>query len=220
MKLRYRTEKGRRPRRPVRYKGMPFPERQLNQGEEVVVDIRPHPWVLAGPVLLAVVLIVVAAVGAAVHVPSAAGWVLVVVLVLALGHLVVRYLRWRSTNLIITTDRLVRRSGVVARRGREIPLAHLTDISYRQSLFERIIGAGDLTLESAGRDSQEVFVAVPHPEEVQNEIYRLMTDRQTAGRQGVLSLPEQLEKLSDLHRRGVLNDAEFASTKARLLQGR
>jgi membrane protein YdbS with pleckstrin-like domain len=200
---------------------MPFPSRLLNEGEEVVVDLRPHALVLAGPVLLAVLLIAVAAVGAALQVPSAVGWVLVVLLALALVRLVVRYLRWRSTNLIVTTDRLVRRSGVLARRGREIPLDHLSDISYRQSLLERVIGAGDLILESAGRDSQEVFPALPRPAEVQNEIYRLMSQRQGSARVGwqprPLSLPEQLEKLADLHRRGVLSDAELRAGKDRLL---
>jgi membrane protein YdbS with pleckstrin-like domain len=200
---------------------MPFPERLLNEGEEVVVDLRPHPYVLAGPVLLAVILIVVTAVAAAANVPTAAGWVLLVVLALALVHLVARYLRWRSTSLIVTTDRLIRRNGIVSRRGREIPLTHLADISYRQSLFDRVIGAGDLILESAGRDSEEVFSTIPRPAEVQNEIYRLMSDRQAVRSPApLLSLPEQLEKLSDLHRRGVLSDAEFASTKARLLGGR
>jgi uncharacterized membrane protein YdbT with pleckstrin-like domain len=200
---------------------MPFPERLLNPGEEVVVDLRPHAYVLAGPVLLAVILIAAAGVASAAKVPTAVGWVLLVVLALALVHLVARYLRWRSTSLVVTNDRLIRRSGVVSRQGREIPLSHLTDISYRQSLFERVVGAGDLILESAGRDSEEVFSTIPRPAEVQNEIYRLMSDRQAVRSPApLLSLPEQLEKLSDLHRRGVLSDAEFASTKARLLGGR
>jgi membrane protein YdbS with pleckstrin-like domain len=198
---------------------MPFPDRLLNQDEEVVVDLRPHPCVLAGPVLLAVVLIVVAAIGAAVQVPDAVGWVLIVVLALALVHLLGRYARWRSTSLVVTNDRLIHRSGVISKRGREIPLSRLTDISYRQGILDRLIGAGDLRLESAGRDGEEVFASLPHPATIQNEIYRLMSARRLAGSSLPLSLPEQLEKLADLRRRGVLSDAEFESTKARLLQG-
>jgi uncharacterized membrane protein YdbT with pleckstrin-like domain len=199
---------------------MPFPARLLNEGEDVVVDVRPHAWVLAGPVLVAAVFIAAAAVGAAVAVPTAVGWVLVALLALALVHLVARYVRWRWTSLVVTTDRLIRRSGLIAKSGREIPLSHLTDISYRQTLFGRIIGCGDLILESAGRDSQEVFFSLPHPASVQNEIYRLISARPGAAASGrALSLPEQLEKLADLRVRGVLSDAEFESTKSRLLQG-
>jgi uncharacterized membrane protein YdbT with pleckstrin-like domain len=200
---------------------MPFPERLLNQGEEIVVDVRPHPCVLAGPVAWAVLFVAAAAVGTVVDLPVVADWVLVALVALALIHLLARYLRWRSTNLIVTTDRLVRRSGVMAKQGREIPLNHLSDISYHQSLLDRVIGAGDLLLESAGRDSAEVFPSIPHPAEVQNQIYRLMSAREAvAAPRPALSLPEQLEKLAELHVRGVLSDAEFETTKARLLQGR
>lgn len=199
---------------------MPFPERLLNQGEEIVVDLRPHPCVLAGPVTWAVLFVAAAAVGAALNLPAWADWVLVALLALALVHLLARYVRWRSTNLIVTTDRLIRRSGFVSKRGREIPLSHLSDISYNQSLLDRIIGAGDLILESAGRDSAEVFPRIPRPAEVQNEIYRLISAREPAPAARGLSLPEQLEKLAELHGRGVLSDAEYETTKARLLQGR
>jgi Short C-terminal domain len=47
-----------------------------------------------------------------------------------------------------------------------------------------------------------------------------MAVRQATGPPGGeagLSLPEQLEKLDELRRRGVISDAEFASTKTRLL---
>jgi hypothetical protein len=127
---------------------------------------------------------------------------------------------WRATTLVVTNDRLIRRSGVLSKNGREIPLSQLTDISYRQNIFNRIIGAGDVVLESAGRESEEVFPSLPHPAEIQNEIYGLMSARhgRTVAPTASLSLPEQLEKLADLRQRGVLSDAEFASTKARLLQ--
>jgi hypothetical protein len=108
---------------------------------------------------------------------------------------------------------------VISRQGREIPLVQLADITYHQNLFDRVIGAGDLVLESAGRESDETFPSVPHPAAVQNEIYGLIAARQggAAHPEPALSLPEQLEKLDELRRRGVLSDAEFASTKARLL---
>jgi uncharacterized membrane protein YdbT with pleckstrin-like domain len=198
---------------------MPFPRKLLNEGEQVVVDVRPHVWTLAWPVLIAVVVVAGSAVAAVVGVPTAVKWALLVALVLALGYLLVRYITWRATSLVVTNMRLIRRRGVISRTGREIPLTQLADISYHQNLFDRIIGAGDLLLESAGRDSDETFPSVPRPAAVQNEIYALMAARQAgAGHVDAgLSLPEQLDKLDDLRRRGVLSDAEFESTKARLL---
>jgi uncharacterized membrane protein YdbT with pleckstrin-like domain len=203
---------------------MPFPEKLLNDGESVVVDVRPHVWVLAWPVFLAVVVLAGSVVAAVLDAPTVVRWILVGLLVLALLYLLARYVKWRATSLVVTNFRLIRRTGVLSRSGREIPLVQLADISYHQTLFDRIIGAGDLLLESAGRESDETFPSVPRPAVVQNEIYALITAARqgTAGApvaESALSLPEQLEKLDELRRRGVLSDAEFASTKARLLGG-
>jgi membrane protein YdbS with pleckstrin-like domain len=200
---------------------MAFPGRLLNEGERVGVDTRPHPWILAGPILIAAVAVVVAAAAAALNPPTAVAWVLVGVVVLALANLLVRWLRWRATRLVVTTERIIRRSGVLSRSGREIPLAALSDLTYHQSALQRVIGAGDLLLQSAGRESTEVVRSVPRPALIQNEIYRLrsLAGSGVPGTPRGLTLPEQLEKLDELRRRGVLSDAEFQVTKSRLLSG-
>src|SRR5215217_2663496 len=94
-----------------------------------------------------------------------------------------RVLRWATTHLVLTTERLIFRSGVVAKFGREIPLERISDVTFSQSLFERLIGAGDLLLESAGEHGQSRFSNIRDPEAVQLEIYRQMeaNDRRRAG---------------------------------------
>jgi uncharacterized membrane protein YdbT with pleckstrin-like domain len=143
-------------------------------------------------------------------------------LLLSLLWLLARYVRWRTTSFVLTNHRVIHRTGVLAKSGREIPLDHINDISYYASVFARLIGAGDLRIESAGeRGGQEVFSDLPHPSRIQNEMYRQMEagkDR-VAGRvvTRVLSIPEQIEKLDELRQRGVVTEAEFAAKKAQLL---
>ena len=69
------------------------------------------------------------------------------------------------------SSRIIDRRGILRRSGREIPLTALSDIGYRQTIFDRVIGAGDVVIESAGRDGQEVFPDLRHPARIQNEIY-------------------------------------------------
>ena len=156
---------------------MPFPRRLLNEGEVVVVDLRPHWWVLAGPaVLLALSLAI--AVTASIVVPGAAhdpvliASLLVVLVVLV--RFIRRYTRWGSTTMVLTNERLVVRTGVFAKAGREIPLERISDISYHQSLFERMIGAGDLLVDSVGDGGQQVLRMVPRPVRVQQAIHKQM----------------------------------------------
>lgn len=207
---------------------MAFPKKLLNEGEEVVLDLRPHWasifWPTVVPVLLIVAAIVdVAAVGTDSNPKKVAAIVLLVLLVLAVINLVHRYLKWTNTNFVVTTDRLVYRSGVIAKQGKEIPLDRINDISFHQTIFERMIGAGDLTIESAGTAGQETFSDVRKPSVVQNTIYRMIETEQnrradrSAGRRE-LSVPEQIEKLDELRQRGVLSQAEFDAKKAQLLE--
>jgi uncharacterized membrane protein YdbT with pleckstrin-like domain len=170
---------------------------------------------------MVVALVVNAAVPGAAH-----DVVLIVALLLvlfALAGFVRRYARWATTNIVVTTDRLILRAGVLAKSGREIPLDRINDISFHQSLFERLIRAGDLVVESAGERGQETLRYVPDPEHVQRELYRQMAAVQEraggrAGGQRELSLPEQLERLDELRQRGVITQAEFDAKKADLLR--
>src|SRR5206468_1783578 len=88
---------------------------------------------------------------------------LLVLALIAVLWFVRRYLTWSTTNFVVTTDRLVYRSGVVAKKGKEIPLERVNDISFRQSVFERMIRAGDLMIESGGERGQETFNDIPKP---------------------------------------------------------
>jgi uncharacterized membrane protein YdbT with pleckstrin-like domain len=201
---------------------VPFPRRLLNDNEDVVLDLRPHWWFLVGPTVA-----LAAAVGLALVLAMTfdGSWVGVVDLVLfaaALVWFLGRYLRWTTTNFVVTTDRLIFRSGVVAKQGKEIPLERLNDIGFHQSVFERVLGAGDLLIESGGEQGQQRFTDISRPARVQNEIYRQIelaqarTADRMAGRAD-LSVPEQLEKLDELRQRGVISRAEFDAKKAQLL---
>ncbi len=201
---------------------MPFPRRLLNEGEEVVVDVRPHWVVMTGPSLA-----LAASVAAAVFVSARTAndvlllAVLVTVLVV-LAWFLYRLARWATTNLVVTSDRLIVRSGIVRKRGREIPLERIDHITVTRSILDRLLASGDLVVESAGERGEESFPECPRPTRVQNEIYVQMEaarDRELerqAGRRP-LSPFEQLEKLHELWQRGVITQAEFDVKKAKLL---
>ena len=126
-------------------------------------------------------------------------------------------MRWSSTSLVVTTSRVIEKRGVLRRRTREIPIASISDLGYRQSFFERLIGAGDLTVESAGSHSVEVFPDLPHPEDIHNEIYLQLERWRCPGLLQTASIPEQIDQLDRLRERGVISDIEFQAKKSQLL---
>jgi uncharacterized membrane protein YdbT with pleckstrin-like domain len=136
-----------------------------------------------------------------------------------------RVLRWLTTHFVLTTERLIFRSGVVAKFGREIPLERINDVTFSQSVFERLIGIGDLVIESAGEHGQSTFSDIRDPEAVQLQIYRQM-EANGRRRSGYLTaaVPERppgaltdLERLADLRDRGAVTEEEFQAKKRELL---
>jgi len=156
---------------------MGYPEKSLNPGEQVAIDVRPHWKYLAGPIFAVAVVVVGSVVALVENVPHWAELALAALLVLCLLWLAGRYTRWVTTSFVVTTERLILRKGILRHTVREILLDRLTDITYNQSLLDRMMGCGDILLESPGRDSQEVFPDLPHPVRIQNEIYRLINQR-------------------------------------------
>jgi uncharacterized membrane protein YdbT with pleckstrin-like domain len=201
---------------------MPFPRKLLNDGEDIVVDLHPHWWYFVRPSLAFAASVVLAILVG----PNVDNWIVRDILLFLMAGTALwwlfRYVKWRSTNFVVTTDRLIFRSGVLAKNGREIPLDRLNDIAFHQSLFERMIGAGDLMIESAGERGQEQFTDIPKPAQVQNVIYAEIDrskgrDAEMISGRAQLSIPEQIEKLDELRQRGVLTQAEFDAKKTQLL---
>jgi membrane protein YdbS with pleckstrin-like domain len=201
------------------------------------VDVRPHWRFLARPAVA-----VAAASGGSIAaliegVPRLAELAVAALLVVCLLWLAGRWVRWATTSFVVTTARVVVRQGALRRTGREVLLDRVTDISYSRSLLDRLTGAGDVLLQTAGRDSPEVLACVPRPLQAHDAIAGLVADRvggrgmawgpptgwpapeahQQAGAGGPSGVTEQLAQLDELRRRGVISRREFASKKAELL---
>ena len=203
---------------------MPFPKKNLNANETIALDMHPHWWFFAEPawsLLGSIVLGIVVLTKA--HGDTGKGLkVLVLVLLVATGiWLVIRYMKWLTTNFVITSNRLIFRQGVVGKSGVEIPLERVNNVNFNQSVFERILGAGDLLIESGGEDGQQRFTDIRHPAQVQNLIHAQM-EGHFQRRAGYAAAPtgdvtEQLQRLEGMLQRGTLTQEEFDIQKTRLL---
>jgi len=152
-----------------------YSELMLRENEKLVLDLHPHWWYFAKALAATVVAVGLAL---AVLVSGVGGDVLRIVMavlvVAALVWLAERYVHWVTTYFILTSDRIIFRQGIVAKRGMEIPLQRINTIFFNQRLFERLLGLGDLKIESASRTGAEVFEDIRHPDKVQHEIYGQM----------------------------------------------
>jgi uncharacterized membrane protein YdbT with pleckstrin-like domain len=178
---------------------MPFPARLLAEDEEVVLDLHPHWKQLVVPSALVPILVglgtYVAFILPSGSARSALRWAIAaIVLLVLLRFSLWPYLKWQTTRYVLTNRRVVIRTGVFGRQGRDIPLTRVNDVSFHHTFFERLLRCGTLTIESAGEHGQVVLPEVPNVEMVQREVYRRVEDevrrqggiwRQPEGDEGV-----------------------------------
>lgn len=210
---------------------MPYPRHLINEGEVVALDLHPHWWyfskhILTGiPLFIALIGVIALQGSDSDLLKDVVGWGWGIVAVIWALWLALKYLQWQFTNFVVTDSRVIFRHGVVAKHGVEIPLERINNINFHQRLWERVIGAGDLDIQSAGEEGQSHFDDVRHPDGVQQEIYRQMevnAKRQAswAAPQGAreATIPEQIEQLAVLRDKGHISPEEFESKKAALLE--
>ncbi|MDA3031196.1 MAG: PH domain-containing protein [Actinomycetota bacterium] len=202
---------------------MPYPKKLLNDYETVAVDLHPHWWYFAQPVaalvgsiILGIIALVSDVSGTFVDILK---WLMIVLIIISAIWVVVRYLKWMTTNFVITSDRLIFRAGVLAKMGVEIPLERVNTVHFSQSIFERMTGSGDLLIESGGEDGQQLFSDIRHPDRVQNLIHSQMEENEKRRFTGnsATDVASQLEKLEGMLDRGTLTPEEFRSQKDKLL---
>lgn len=205
---------------------MPFSPKLLNEDEEIALDLHPHWEFFVKP---AAALVAAVAFGVFVltreNMPGLLDAVAGVLVLAALVWFGVTYLRWITTNFVVTTDRLIYRHGVLSKHGIEIPLERVNTVFFSQTILERMLGSGDLVIESAGEMGRQNFSNVRKPSAVQNEIYRQMESNENRKFDRIGRVPQpvagsvadQIKDLDDLRRQGLISDAEFDAKKADLL---
>jgi uncharacterized membrane protein YdbT with pleckstrin-like domain len=72
---------------------------------------------------------------------------------------------------VLTSQRVIFQTGVIARKRVEISLHKINLINFHQSVFERLINAGDIVIESGAEDGMETFSDVRDPQSVQAYIH-------------------------------------------------
>jgi uncharacterized membrane protein YdbT with pleckstrin-like domain len=208
---------------------MAFPRKLLIPGEQLVLELRPHPVALG--------LAALGTIGALVL----AGWLSIkvfddgvmqsIVWIALIVFLVLYPIRklvwWLTSDFVVTSSRVIHREGFIAKRSMEIPLDKINDVRFEQGIFERMVGAGTLVIQSASESGRNEFKFIRHPEEVQRTIYHESEADQTRTVQratpapsataGAPSTTTELERLADLRARGVLTEEEFQAQKARIL---
>jgi uncharacterized membrane protein YdbT with pleckstrin-like domain len=204
---------------------MGYPKRLLTSGEEIVREFRPH-WRMRFVPFGWTALLIAAVVLTWIYPPDQKWFDWGVTAIAGVAWLILSgypLVSWWFTLYVLTNERLIARSGILSRHGLEIPLEQINDLSFHQSIIERILHCGDLLVESAGTEGQESFSNVPDPEQFHSLVYRVREDRSKAlsGVRPELSQGDdtvsRLERLARLQSDGMISREEYEAEKRKIL---
>ena len=153
--------------------------RLLGEGEYVVVATRTHVKALLKPALLLIVICLFGgfAAGMVPQEPPLLVWLIWALGAFAIGRWVVwPFLDWLGASYTVTNHRVVTREGVFTRRGHDIPLRRINDVSYEHGLVDRLLGCGTLVIAAASERGEVVLPDVPSVEQLHLRLTELLMD--------------------------------------------
>lgn len=147
----------------------------LNPGEKVIIDTRTHIKALLWPLVCLVVLLAVGTYSEVSLDNRTVKWVIWAVLAVGIIWFVLKpVVIWATATYTFTDRRLITRSGVIVRRGHDMPLARISDIAYEFGPIDRLLGCGTLVISDASTHGQIELHDIPQVEEVQRQVNELL----------------------------------------------
>ena len=157
---------------------MPISPKLLNEGETVVLDTRTHIKALLFPLFWLVVILAIGVTGT-VTVSALGGgigglimWGIALLVILWL--VVLPFLSWLTSNYTITDRRLITRTGLLTRRGHDIPLVRINDVAYEHGLIDRMLGCGTLIISDASTHGSVILHDIPDVEDTHRKLVELL----------------------------------------------
>lgn len=202
-------------------------EDQLQPGEEIiyrahVTRISLIPWVAA--------LVVIVTAGAlawqftagevATGISITVGVLAVFLLLLILWKLVVL----RSFEHVLTNRRMIQQVGVFNKRSMDAPLDKVHNVEHWQTVWGRILGYGDVEIDTASEHGATRFRDIAKPLEFKSaivgaaEAYRSHRFAPVSTAQAGPSGAERLRQLKGLLDDGLISQAEFEAKRKKLLE--
>jgi len=209
---------------------MKYAEKQLAPGEQILYRARYH-WIFYGRAILPLLLSIAASAAALAFEAKGAGrtpstvamYAAAALLLLSLVLFAIRAIRARTDEFVVTDRRILHKVGVFAHETRQCPLERIQDVTVDQSFWGRLLGYGDLAIETASERGQILFPTIEHPEGLRTAIWTHVgtggVSVPSPGAAAPSSSPqtgtpaERLARLNDLKNRGLITPEEYEAKR-------
>jgi uncharacterized membrane protein YdbT with pleckstrin-like domain len=153
---------------------MAYPQRLLSEGETIHYELKPHWRALLLPAVTAIVIVFLGTWLYFAWDQTIWRWIILGAgVVFGIWRVLLPFLRWLSTQYVFTDRRIIVRSGILTKRGRDMPLSKINNVTFSVPFLGRFLNYGELQVVSAGTEGDLLIDDVPNVEEIQRDIYHL-----------------------------------------------
>jgi len=164
---------------------MGYPAKLLAQDETIKYEMHPHWRALIGPIIVLLINVFVGSLLVVIAPWSWLQWAIAAVMVFFLfWPTLFMFLRWITTQYVFTDRRVIVRQGILIKRGRDVPLSKINNVSFFVPFLGRILNYGMLDIQSAGENDGLSIKDVPSVESIQRDVYQLMESDDSRRRGG------------------------------------
>jgi uncharacterized membrane protein YdbT with pleckstrin-like domain len=205
-------------------------ERQLQPDEQVLYRARPSRVVLVPLLALGAVLVLG---GFVLRGITLNDWALYVPLALGAVALLVagaRHLALNANEYVLTDHRVLRQTGLLAKNSMDIYLDKINNVEHRQTLWGRLLGFGDVEIDTASQVGEAVFPMISRPLDFKRAIVAAAEAYRSgrrplaaaAGAPAAAATPavpaaDKLRELKRLLDDGLISQAEFEAKRRQLV---
>jgi uncharacterized membrane protein YdbT with pleckstrin-like domain len=150
----------------------------------------------------------------------------------AVIYAVIKILQRQCNIWAVTNLRVIDENGLLTHYAIESPLDKINNVSYSQSLWGRLLGYGNVMIQTAAGHGITTYTGVANPQLLKDTIttmqeeYRksfsvdeakAIASRFSEQQNERPSLSNELEKIYELKQKGVLSEDEYNALKAKIL---
>jgi uncharacterized membrane protein YdbT with pleckstrin-like domain len=152
---------------------MGYVEKHLTPGEKIVFSTRLHPIVYGSSAFFAACVLGIAGLIVARNAlpPETVRLLWLAAVVIAVGSLASPWLRWRTSEFVVTDRRVLVKIGLLSVHTLELMLSKVEAIGVDQPLAGRLLGYGTLRIAGSGGTVEE-FERVARPEGLREAVVR------------------------------------------------
>lgn len=146
------------------------------------------------------------------------------------------YLNWRHNLWAVTSLRVIDETGFISRYSKESPLDKINNVEYDQSVWGRILGFGNVDIQTAAEMGETVYDLIHHPKKLKDTITHAQEEYKRAAvtnqanqlaeaiakttggvKPSQQMIADELDKLFGLLQKGAITQEEYVAQKNKLM---